>query len=43
MSRLSGTPYVESKLVAPAGLIPTQEEKAELAAASRDGEVTQAS
>ncbi|OAH13557.1 carbon starvation CstA family protein [Streptomyces jeddahensis] len=42
-SRLSEAPYVESKLIAPAGLIPTQEEKAELAAAGRDREVTQAS
>ncbi|MEU5955594.1 carbon starvation CstA family protein [Streptomyces sp. NPDC047525] len=32
-SRLSEAEYVESKLTAPAGLIPTQEEKAELAAA----------
>ncbi|MEV7868064.1 carbon starvation CstA family protein [Streptomyces sp. NPDC088124] len=31
--RLAEVPYVESKIVAPAGLIPTQEEKAELAAA----------
>ncbi|MEV7087141.1 carbon starvation CstA family protein [Streptomyces sp. NPDC093085] len=30
---LSETPYVESKIVAPAGLIPTREEKEELAAA----------
>ncbi|MGW6271026.1 carbon starvation CstA family protein [Streptomyces sp. NPDC055060] len=33
-SKLSEAEYVESKLVAPAGLIPTREEKAELAAAS---------
>ncbi|MFG2502415.1 carbon starvation CstA family protein [Streptomyces sp. NPDC048441] len=32
-SKLSEAEYVESKLTAPAGLIPTQEEKAELAAA----------
>ncbi|WP_405794910.1 carbon starvation CstA family protein [Streptomyces sp. NBC_01506] len=32
--KLSETPYVKSELVAPAGLIPTKEEKAELAAAS---------
>ncbi|MET8680586.1 carbon starvation CstA family protein [Streptomyces sp. NPDC004647] len=32
-TQLKETPYVESKLVAPAGLIPTQEEKAELVAA----------
>ncbi|MGW5864290.1 carbon starvation CstA family protein [Streptomyces sp. NPDC055239] len=32
-SRLSEAEYVESKLTAPAGLVPTQEEKAELAAA----------
>lgn len=31
--KLSETPYVKSELVAPAGLIPTKEEKAELAAA----------
>lgn len=31
--KLSETPYVKSELVAPAGLIPTREEKAELAAA----------
>ncbi|MFF8830176.1 carbon starvation CstA family protein [Streptomyces sp. NPDC015131] len=31
--RLSETPYTESRLVAPAGLFPTAEEKAELAAA----------
>ncbi|WP_262007336.1 carbon starvation CstA family protein [Streptomyces sp. FIT100] len=32
-ARLTEVPYVESKIVAPAGLIPTKEEKAELAAA----------
>ncbi|TGB08912.1 carbon starvation CstA family protein [Streptomyces sp. MZ04] len=32
-SKLSEAEYVESKLTAPAGLVPTQEEKAELAAA----------
>lgn len=31
--KLSETPYVKSEIVAPAGLIPTKEEKAELAAA----------
>ncbi|MFE3656447.1 carbon starvation CstA family protein [Streptomyces sp. NPDC059165] len=36
-SRLAEVPYVESKLVAPAGLIPTREEKAELAAAAAGG------
>jgi carbon starvation protein len=35
--RLAEVPYVESKLVAPAGLIPTKEEKAELAAAGPGG------
>ncbi|MET7718051.1 carbon starvation CstA family protein [Streptomyces sp. NPDC005407] len=35
--RLAEVPYVESKLVAPAGLIPTKEEKAELAAAGTGG------
>lgn len=35
--RLAEVPYVESKLVAPAGLIPTREEKAELAAAGTGG------
>ncbi|GGJ76637.1 putative carbon starvation protein (CstA) [Streptomyces camponoticapitis] len=33
--KLSETPYVKSEIVAPAGLIPTKEEKAELAAAAR--------
>lgn len=33
LSSLSETPYVESKIVAPAGLIPTREEKEEEAAA----------
>ncbi|MFD3482490.1 carbon starvation CstA family protein [Streptomyces sp. NPDC058665] len=32
--KLSETPYVKSEIVAPAGLIPTKEEKAELAAAA---------
>lgn len=35
-SKLSEAEYVESKIVEPAGLIPTQEEKAELAAARED-------
>ncbi|MFI6696843.1 carbon starvation CstA family protein [Streptomyces sp. NPDC050433] len=35
--KLSETPYVKSELVAPAGLIPTKEEKAELAAAKASG------
>lgn len=35
-SKLSDAEYVESKIVEPAGLIPTQEEKAELAAARED-------
>ncbi|MFJ8074361.1 carbon starvation CstA family protein [Streptomyces sp. NPDC096176] len=35
--RLSEVPYVESKLVAPAGLITTPKEKAELAAAAAGG------
>ncbi|MGW2560841.1 carbon starvation CstA family protein [Streptomyces sp. NPDC001514] len=35
--RLVEVPYVESKLVAPAGLIPTKEERAELAAAGTGG------
>lgn len=35
-SKLSEAKYVESKIVEPAGLIPTQEEKAELAAARED-------
>ncbi|QDQ13595.1 carbon starvation CstA family protein [Streptomyces spectabilis] len=34
-SRLSETPFVESKTVAPAGLVATEEEKAELAAHER--------
>ncbi|MFD7712340.1 carbon starvation CstA family protein [Streptomyces sp. NPDC059786] len=36
LSTLSEAPYVESKIVAPAGLIPTQEEKAERREAERD-------
>ncbi|MFF1693875.1 carbon starvation CstA family protein [Streptomyces sp. NPDC058257] len=35
-SRLSEAEYVESRLTAPAGLVPTQEEKAELAAAKAE-------
>ncbi|WP_408055354.1 carbon starvation CstA family protein [Streptomyces paludis] len=38
--KLSETPYVRSRIVAPAGLIPTQEEKAELAAAEAEARVT---
>lgn len=34
--RLSEVPWTESKIVAPAGLIPTAEERAELAAAGLD-------
>ncbi|TLQ43857.1 carbon starvation CstA family protein [Streptomyces marianii] len=36
--RLAEVPYVESKLVAPAGLFPTKEEKAELAAVGAGAE-----
>ncbi|MFE6163112.1 carbon starvation CstA family protein [Streptomyces sp. NPDC056486] len=39
-SRLSEAEYVESKLTAPAGLVPTQEEKAELAAAKAKEQAT---
>jgi carbon starvation protein len=35
--RLSEVPWTESRIVAPAGLIATAEEKAELAAAGLDG------
>ncbi|MGW1887333.1 hypothetical protein [Streptomyces sp. NPDC001970] len=35
--RLAEVPYVESKLAAPAGLIPTKAEKAELGAAGTGG------
>ncbi|MEW1722214.1 carbon starvation CstA family protein [Streptomyces sp. NPDC093109] len=41
--KLSETPYVKSRIVAPAGLIPTQEEKAELAAAEAEAEAAEAS
>ncbi|MET7487443.1 carbon starvation CstA family protein [Streptomyces sp. NPDC005538] len=42
LSTLSEAPYVESKIVAPAGLIPTREEKEEEEAAARDAVGVQA-